>query len=126
MKAYFLTKESLEEDSDSVSLYNNMLYYAVELSKINKIYSTVKVRKEILNSIGNNLAEIVKRIDVENTKDIDTLDTMAKAYNNIGNIDDRNHILDILIPLAEASLNKQGCDNEITEEIIREAYEMRT
>ncbi|MGE4544051.1 MAG: hypothetical protein AB7D06_08080 [Pedobacter sp.] len=124
-KAYYLTLECLENDDGNYNLYNNLLYYALDMIKVKSMYSAIKIKKDIVDSIEKNLNNLSESFDIDSSEDIDTLDTLAKAYDYLGRCEERNRILDRLIPLAENSLQQGLCDNEIIETIIREGNEMR-
>ena len=124
-KAYLLTQRSLLNAPENISLYNNLLYYALEIAKIVKRYPKIKVKKDILQSIERYLEELEKRINIDETEKINILDTFAKVYHFLGKRDKLTKVLDRLIPLAERSLSKLGCDNEIIEATIKEASAMK-
>lgn len=121
LKAWCLTNDSLINDVDKKNIYNNLLYYSIEIAEITAKYPKVRIRKEVFNTIESNLEELLKLIDVDSTEDFMALDTIAKVYNYIGKIEERDKILKRIIPLASKSLRESSCDNDIVVSIINEA-----
>lgn len=124
-KAYNLTKEALANDSENNSLYNNLLYYSLEIARIARRYTKIKINKEIVGSIEFYLNKLREKINIEDSENIETLDTFAKAYHFLGNREELARVLNRLIPLANKSLSRLGCDNEIMESILADANAMR-
>jgi ppGpp synthetase/RelA/SpoT-type nucleotidyltranferase len=120
-KAYFLTQEALEHDKENPSLYNNILYYTLDIMKIVKSFDKVRVRKEIIDSIEKYLLELAKRINFYETENIVILDTAVKVYDYLGDTVERDKIITRVIPIAEKLLVKQDGEKEMIEAIIKEA-----
>ena len=80
-QAYVKTEAALDhtQDQETLSIYNNLLYYAVELEKI-CVEATLPRAGQFHDRIDSCLGYVEQHLDIASTTETRTLDTLSFAY----------------------------------------------
>jgi len=105
-------------------LQNNLLYYAVKIHKLASLSDQLEIYN-YAEHIQQHLKFVENNCDIEKCEDIDTLDTLLKAYDILEQCDNVLKIIHRMVPMAEKALSGSPCDKDVMLQIEKEAIELK-
>ena len=128
INAYNITTEmenSVEIDKRG-AMDNNLLYYALEIAKVSSHGKTpadfTEEIKRVKKQLPYHLNIIISQFDLENSNDIQILDTVAKAYHFLKKHNEAENIANKIMDLCLDKTKNIKYDPDVMKGVLEDAY----
>ncbi|WP_415906390.1 hypothetical protein ACMXYX_01095 [Neptuniibacter sp. QD72_48] len=119
-QACTVTTEALKHDqADRSKIYNNLLYYKLDL--LNRFPQ--EASEEVDNEIEDLLNNLEQVTDIDELTDLDQLDTLSKAYFKVGNYKNAKIYAEKIMSQSLDNTH-QEVDSTVVLEIVQEAWQL--
>lgn len=131
VEAYNVTKQRKEwiEKGDERKLHNNLLYYAIDIVKnidlVRRKSAALKgLKNYYISLISDHTKSLESYVDLKELSDLNTLDTLAKAYYFLNEIPKARFVLKKIIDIIVETKGSFNSSVSLASEIHEEAWKM--